>query len=565
MRPKELLGNGPSVYFEVFLLGAVLIGIGVVHGYCLREGHPWGDDFAQYLMHARNLAEGRPYAQTGYIYHPEYPQLGPPAYPPGTPLLLAPIWKLWGLNWTALKWSMIGCLLVWLALLNWYFRADLPVAGRLFLIALIGLNPLFLDQTNTIGSDLPFLVWVYLSLLLLQIIERAQQPVPSVPYQPASTSSGDYSAADRSQQPGCSASSSEATFATDRMPQGGSTTARPGRSSRVPRGSGPIGWYLAAALAVWAASATRTIGLVVWAVVLLADWIRHRRLRPCLIWSTGLFLLLNGILLLLIPGTTGYLAQLSFHPLLWAEHSWQYGRQLAAFWRNDFSKSLAASIAGIVSLLALLGYCGQCRRQLSVREIFPLLYGSVVVVWPSYQGFRMLDPVVPLWLFYAWLGLAELWKLRSRFRQRFGLLGVRILAIGLAGAIVAGYTSNLFRRPLGPLPEGIGRPSSQELFQAVQKYTQPEDVLIFIKPRALALCAERSCSVYHPVQTDEQLWAYFAQIHAKFLVVVRRPEAFQGAEDLKVVQFLADFAARNQHQLQPVWANEDFVLYRLQQ
>ena len=39
----------------------------------VREGHNWGGDFAQYILHARNIVEGRPYAQTGYIYNPSNP------------------------------------------------------------------------------------------------------------------------------------------------------------------------------------------------------------------------------------------------------------------------------------------------------------------------------------------------------------------------------------------------------------------------------------------------------------------------------------------------------------
>jgi hypothetical protein len=115
------------------------------------------------------------------------------------------------------------------------------------------------------------------------------------------------------------------------------------------------------------------------------------------------------------------------------------------------------------------------------------------------------------------------------------------------------------------LPEGIGRPTSQELFHAVPQHTQPEDVLIFIKPRALALLTDRRCAAYHPVQTDEELWAYLRQIQARFLVVVRRPEAMQGAEKPEIIQWLADFVARYSHRLQLVWTNEDFALYRISQ
>ena len=57
-----------------------------------------GSDYAQYVMHASNLVEGRPFEVTGYIYNPAYPSLAPRAYPPGYPVLLAPVYAFSGTN-----------------------------------------------------------------------------------------------------------------------------------------------------------------------------------------------------------------------------------------------------------------------------------------------------------------------------------------------------------------------------------------------------------------------------------------------------------------------------------
>ncbi len=491
-----------SVWKEALLLGLLLMGIGLVHGHFLRVGHGWGDDFAQYLLHAKNLVEGRPYAQTGYIYNPHYPQIGPPAYPPGTPVLLALIYQVWGLNWTAMKWAMIACLLAWLAVLAVYFRESLPLPVRVVLLILLGLNPFLLDQTNAIGSDLLFVVFVYLTLLFIERGDRAEN------------------------------------------------------GAEKHRSEHPWAWHVAAAISAWAAFATRTVGLVLWLAVLLAELIQYRRIRTSLLGATGLFLLLGAVQTRLTPGIGGYFDQLSWDPLVLLGQAVQYARQLAAFWRNGISKLLAAAVAGTISILALAGYCAQLRRRVSVRELFLVLYAGAVVVWPSYQGFRMLNPLLPLWLFYAWKGLEGRWLKRwPRFRLS--------LIATLAGAIGLCYGSVLLTRPTGPLPEGIGRASSQELFKAVRQHTDPEAVVIFIKPRSLALMTGRACSVYHPVQNDAELWAYFQQIHATHLVVVERPEAVQGAENPEIVQFLADFVAKNHPYLDRLWGNEDFTLYRI--
>src|SRR5438876_9591837 len=82
--------------------------IGLFYLATIRPGHAWGDDFAQYIHHARNLATGVPYAATGYIYNPYNPTTGPRTYPPGLPLLLAPVVKLTALELRPLTILIVG-------------------------------------------------------------------------------------------------------------------------------------------------------------------------------------------------------------------------------------------------------------------------------------------------------------------------------------------------------------------------------------------------------------------------------------------------------------------------
>src|SRR2546426_4346019 len=64
----------------------------------VRAGQPWGDDFAMYILEARNLAERAPLSETGYIYNPSNPSVGPKLYPPVFPVLLVPGYLIGGLN-----------------------------------------------------------------------------------------------------------------------------------------------------------------------------------------------------------------------------------------------------------------------------------------------------------------------------------------------------------------------------------------------------------------------------------------------------------------------------------
>ena len=87
---------------------AIVLLMAVISAACtratLRPGQDWGGDFSQYISHARNLALGRPYAETRYeIALPESAIHMPASYPPVFPLLLAPVYREFGLNLVAMK------------------------------------------------------------------------------------------------------------------------------------------------------------------------------------------------------------------------------------------------------------------------------------------------------------------------------------------------------------------------------------------------------------------------------------------------------------------------------
>jgi hypothetical protein len=59
-------------------------------------------DYAQYLLHAKAIVEGRPYSDIGYIYT-DLNLIGPRTQPPGWPLVLAPVVAAFGVHSAAIK------------------------------------------------------------------------------------------------------------------------------------------------------------------------------------------------------------------------------------------------------------------------------------------------------------------------------------------------------------------------------------------------------------------------------------------------------------------------------
>lgn len=115
------------------------------------------------------------------------------------------------------------------------------------------------------------------------------------------------------------------------------------------------------------------------------------------------------------------------------------------------------------------------------------------------------------------------------------------------------YGASYSTRELGPLSEGVGTTASAELFTLVSTQSAADDVLIFRRPRALALFTGRRASVYHTVRDDGELLAYMDGIGARYLVTGPEPADDGG--------FLREFAERHPERFERVLTNADYRVY----
>lgn len=127
----------------------------------IKSTHDWGDDFAQYLIEAKNIKEGKPIAQTTFIENPNY-VLGPNCYPPGFPIIVA---------LTSFDVKYLNVLMSFFLLCIGYFSFLIfnkwfHFAPAIALSMLIAYNPLCLAFKNDIVSDLPFAAFVLLFFVL---------------------------------------------------------------------------------------------------------------------------------------------------------------------------------------------------------------------------------------------------------------------------------------------------------------------------------------------------------------------------------------------------------------
>jgi tetrahydromethanopterin S-methyltransferase subunit F len=122
----------------------------------IKDSHDWGDDFAQYILQARNIVEGRSQADNGLIFFSDQAPYAIEAYPAGFPLMIAPVYAFCQLHFQPYM-VVIAVTLILCGLFCFNFFKRNENAFIAFLMALLFCyNPTVLDLKKQILSELPF-------------------------------------------------------------------------------------------------------------------------------------------------------------------------------------------------------------------------------------------------------------------------------------------------------------------------------------------------------------------------------------------------------------------------
>jgi len=152
----------------LWAIGCIFISF-VLFFTALRDGHDWGGDFAQYILHAQALLNGQAYSPPpGYIHNPYLPW-ATQTYPPLFPLCIAGILALSGLNFIAMKALVVVFFLI---VLYTYWRlllASMPAKIALGALAFLAFSPYMLKFSNKLLTDIPYIAF---SLFVILAAER---------------------------------------------------------------------------------------------------------------------------------------------------------------------------------------------------------------------------------------------------------------------------------------------------------------------------------------------------------------------------------------------------------
>jgi hypothetical protein len=151
------------------LIGAALLPFILI--VIARWSHPpagTDGDYAHYLLHAKAIAESRPYSDIGYIYS-ELNLVGPRVQPPGWPVVLAPFVAVFGTSSPVFK-VLVTLLVAALGVVSgaYFLQRNQPIAA----FAAAAAGPVALEAqyaTSSALSDPLFCLLVWLTLLVADV------------------------------------------------------------------------------------------------------------------------------------------------------------------------------------------------------------------------------------------------------------------------------------------------------------------------------------------------------------------------------------------------------------
>ena len=164
----------------VVLVVVILVPVAILSTALHRHGQGWGDDFALYVRQAKSLIDGN----VGQVIADNHvnvdsaakPGFSPYVYPWSFPVLLAPFVRLWGLNLDKLKQVEVGCWCGFLACWFGVLRRRMPTWLALCTTAAAGFSLPYLQHTDSILSELPYM---FALAFTLWFVDRVRRSAPS--------------------------------------------------------------------------------------------------------------------------------------------------------------------------------------------------------------------------------------------------------------------------------------------------------------------------------------------------------------------------------------------------
>jgi hypothetical protein len=427
-------------FLALTVLTSVLLGF-----FCLTRGHNWWDDFASYIMQAQSILNG---TMDDFIIHntftvetSSFPP-GPAAYAWGYPLLIIPVYTIFGINPLAIKLIGVGFYALFLVVFFFLSRRRLNDRYALALTLAFAFNPAILSGLDLILADFPFLAVSTLNILLIEIYLGPIEPI-----------SGKHD---------------------------------------INRTSILMGLLLGATM-FWAAF-LRTNGILAPLPFVIALYIQHQndwKKIASRAWFPGLtFIVLYIVSKIIFPGgQTSYFSHFYMFTIPHFFENIRYYLWLPATMFDGIPGGVI--IYPTLALFMILGIRRHWKRDLHIHA-YSLATISIFIIWPERQGLRFLYPLLPFLLILACEEMLALvarvpTKWQSVWKYCLVAFWIWIIASSLVVSSRAAYVNMAAGRAInGPFDS-----YSYQMYEFIREKTDADSVVIFFKPRTLRLFTGR--------------------------------------------------------------------------
>ncbi len=479
------------------ILLLIFLSVFLINTSTIRRDHNWGGDFSQYIAQAKSLIDGtvdQLIEVSLFRYeNSDAKTLGPLLYPWGFPILLAPVYYLFGFNIFAMKLFVNLFFFFTLAISHLIFKNRISNVKNILIIAIIAYNPYFFAFKENILSDIPFLFFSLFSIFLIQqfMVQRRY-------------------------------------FLSE------------------------LTSYLLIGIFMFVSYSIRSNGIILLPTLLFVQIIvsksstkdNSRKYLRNLKYSTPyiFFFICVLIIRMILPSKDTYSDQLTTVTLSQTYENVLYYADLLSVFFSTIIPHSGTIIYWITIPFVVLGVLDKLKEDY-LYLIFSMFLVGLYIIWPGRQGLRFLFPIIPFYLYFLFAGLDKISVFLTSRKIGFdvGLVtGLSLLFLSLLTVSIYAYRQYNVRNDTiaGPYHK-----DSVQLFNYISQHTTEEDIIIFFKPRVMALYTNRKSA--HTVEVD------------KIIELGVEYSAYEpdGQFDLEIEKF--------DPEAEKIFTNNTFDLYRL--
>jgi len=489
----------------------------------IKDSHDWGDDFAQYLIQARNIIEHRPQTDNGLVFDNQTGEYALKAYPVGFPLMLAAVWKISG--------PSIKSFLILISLFTFAFAILIfiylsrflkitPLLSLLFVLAVM-YNFIVLDFKKNILSDIPFAVFFLLSILSYLKLE------------------------------------------TQNLKPEGQKLSSPGFRFQVSNFHSILtGILFGLTISI------RGIGIVLFIALAIkivwqffVNWRETGFQIPVLVFGFLTYVLLNSVFYPMPSGSFFQFYERAFHQenigaMIQANARYYYEvlkyffNQGGGIWLHISNITKYVMVYGLITGI-LFAVLGLSNRKFRFDDLVFIIYFIILFIYPYQAGqFRFWIPLIPFVLKYITISFRTilLWI-------GFSMKSIELTIIGLI-VIVLMQNINGIENTIGNqrrTENGPQIPSAAIMFSFIRNL--PSDIVVaFVKPRALSFYTNKKAAYVIRTISAKQNYEAMQRMNVHYFLIGTNNKQLTDLPMQKIIVSYKD-------KMRIIWQNGDFILY----